>query len=181
MKIEKEKILIRNAKEEDAEQLCSWWNDGEIMSSVGMPLGLNTTAEAVKKKLERSLSEKLHIHVIEYENKLIGEMNYVEKDDKSCMISIKICDVKMQNKGLGKIVLSLFIKELFENVGFEKIVVSMDFRNKRAQRVFEKLGFKKKSTDINSWIDQMGNTQSSVTYTLVKDDFSSYADQLLKI
>ena len=178
MKIEKEKIIIREVNNKDAEQLCLWWNNGEIMSCVGMPLGLNTTVEAVKKKIERALSENLHIHVIEYENNLIGEMNYVEQDNNSCLISIKICDSKMQNKGLGKIVLSLFIKELFENVGFEKIFVTMDFRNKRAQRVFEKLGFKKKSTDINSWIDQMGNTQSSVTYILIKDDFNSYADYL---
>lgn len=32
----------------------------------------------------------------------------------------KICDFSMQNKGIGKIVLSLFINELFEKYQYEK-------------------------------------------------------------
>ena len=179
MIIEKEKIIIRNAEEGDAEKLCSWWNDGSIMSAIGMPLGLNTTSESVIKKINNSEAEKLHIFMILYDNIPAGEMNYREKDVNSCLIGIKICDPKMQNKGLGKVALSILIEHIFEKEGFETIIANMDLRNKKAQRAFEKLGFNKKSTDINSWMDQMGNMQSSVTYTLNKENFISYADNIL--
>lgn len=87
-------------------------------------------------------------------------MNYRNLGDKACEIGIKICEKSYQDKGLGKIILSVFIKGLFEDLGYEVIKLDTNLQNNRTQYVYEKLGFKKVRTSINSWRDQLGNFQS---------------------
>ena len=62
------------------------------------------------------------------------------------------------------------IGELFER-GYEKIVLDTNLQNKRAQHVYESLGFRKLRVNIDSWKDQLGNRQSSVDYELLPGDF----------
>ena len=177
MKREYDDLLIREAEVEDAEQLCAWWNDGKVMEHAGFPNGLGTTVDIVRKQIEEKTtggSEKNNRHIIVYKNVPIGEMNYYEVDTSICEIGIKICEFSMQNKGLGKTVLSLFINALFEEYGYNKIILDTNLKNIRAQHVYEQLGFKKIRINENSWKDQLGNLQSSVEYELTRDFFVSF-------
>ena len=75
--------------------------------------------------------------------------------------------------GLGRIILSMLISWLFEQ-GFEKIVLDTNLTNKRAQHVYESLGFSKLRINYDSWTDQLGNKQSAVDYELTEDNFIDY-------
>ena len=57
---------------------------------------------------------------------------------------------------------------------FEKIVLDTNLTNKRAQHVYESLGFQKLRVNIDSWIDQLGNKQSAVDYELTEDNFVDF-------
>lgn len=166
-------ITIRDAIPEDAPQLCAWWNDGKVMAHAGFPNGLGITLEKIIQQINDQ-SSKHYRHVILYQNRLIGEMNYREQSDDTCEVGIKICDASMQNKGLGKKILSLFISALFRECGYRKIILDTNLTNLRAQHVYEQLGFRKLRVNINSWKDQLGNPQSSVDYELTEADFHSY-------
>ncbi|MBR5446603.1 MAG: GNAT family N-acetyltransferase [Clostridia bacterium] len=165
-------ITIREATADDADQLCTWWNDGQIMAHAGFPLGLGTTPEVIRQKIE---SDNNCRHMILYDGTPIGEMNYRETEPGVCEIGIKICDATMQNKGLGKQILSMFIEGLFDECGYEKIILDTNLNNLRAQHVYEQLGFRKIRIRENSWTDQLGKLQSAVDYELTKDCFVSYA------
>ena len=54
-----------------------------------------------------------------------------------------------------------------------KLVLDTNLNNKRAQHVYDLLGFNRVKTNIDSWTDQLGVLQSSVEYELVEDDFIS--------
>lgn len=166
-------LLIREATIEDALQLCKWWNDGKIMNHAGFPNGINTTLEIITKQIIKQTDSECR-HIILYDMVPIGEMIYRIINKNTCEIGIKICDFSMQNKGLGKIILSLFIEELFNQYDFEKIVLDTDLNNKRAQHVYEQLGFKKLRINENVWQDQVGNLRSTIDYELIKDWFVSY-------
>lgn len=172
-----EELLIRDAAPADAEQLCLWWNDGAVMTHAGFPNGLGTTVEAVRRKLEENSTghgANNFRHMILYANKPVGEMNYLPLDEGTCEIGIKLCDASMQNKGLGKKVLSLFIRSLFEEYGYRRIILDTNLQNLRAQHVYEQLGFRKLRVNENAWKDQLGRWQSSVDYELTRDAFVSY-------
>nr|WP_261854701.1 GNAT family protein [Clostridium folliculivorans] len=84
---------------------------------------------------------------------------------------MKICDFNYQEKGYGTKALKLLISYLFDNLKVEKIILDTNINNTRAQHVYEKLGFKKIATRINSFKNQLGVFQSSIDYELINNDF----------
>lgn len=154
--------------------LTAWWNDGSVMAHAGFPNGLGTCETEVIRQIERESDETTRRHIIIYNGVPIGEMNYRNLGDRQCEIGIKICDEKMQNRGIGKRVLSLFIEGLFRNQGYRLIKLDTNLTNERAQHVYESLGFRKIRVNQNAWKDQLGNDCSSVDYELTKECFRSY-------
>ncbi|MBQ1826725.1 MAG: GNAT family N-acetyltransferase [Erysipelotrichaceae bacterium] len=168
-------IRIRNAVFSDCQQLADWWNDGAVMAHAGFPNGIGTTPDEIGSQIARECDEKGRTMIIEYRDRPIGEMNYRYMDDHTAEIGIKICEPDYQNRRLGRIILSLFIRELF-SIGYEKIVLDTNLKNVRAQHVYELLGFQKLRVNLNSWKDQLGQWQSSVDYELTPQDFRDYSD-----
>ena len=167
-------LTIRNAEEEDCEQLAAWWNDGAVMAHAGFPNGLGTNPEAIKRLIASDSDETTRRLIIEYRQQSIGEMSYRNKGEGIAEIGIKICNADYQEKGLGRVILSMLIHELFQK-GYQKIILDTNLNNKRAQHVYEKLGFTKLRVNIDSWKDQLGRPQSSVDYELVPEDFVDFS------
>lgn len=151
----------------DAEQLTAWWNDGAVMAHAGFPNGLGTTIEEVIAGLGDGRM------VLEEGERLIGEACYRKVGEDIAKIGIKICETDCQNRGLGRIILSMLILWLFEQ-GFEKIVLDTNLTNLRAQHVYESLGFRKLRINYDSWTDQLGNKQSAVDYELTEENFVDF-------
>lgn len=173
MRIEKDNLCIRDAVAEDAKTMATWWNDGSVMAHAGFPYGLGISEEEIIVSLSKDDDAIRRRLIIEYEGKKIGEMSYSRKED-SARIGIKICEAVYQEKGLGRICLSLLIRELFDR-GYPKIVLDTNLNNTRAQHVYELLGFEKKRINIDSWKDQTGKLNSSVDYELTEKEFHDYA------
>ena len=170
-------LLIRDAMPEDAEQLCRWWNDGRIMEHAGFPNGLGVTADTLRKRLQDQAAGRgngNHLLIIEWQERPIGEMNVRPFSTEVCEIGIKICDAGMQNRGVGKRVLSLLIHSLFREYGYRQIVLDTSLENGRAQHVYEQLGFRKVRVNRDSWTDQLGRLRSSVDYELTEDRFCPF-------
>ena len=167
MQMQYKNLTIRDAVAADAKQLAAWWNDGAVMAHAGFPLGLGTTVEKVIAGL---CNGRL---VLEENERLIGEACYRKVGEGIAEIGIKICETDCQNRGLGRIILSMLISWLFDQ-GFEKIVLDTNLTNLRAQHVYESLGFQKLRVNIDSWTDQLGNMQSAVDYELTEDNFVDY-------
>lgn len=194
MRLEQGKLCIKNAEQEDCKQLVSWWNDGAVMAHAGFPNGLGTNEEKVQKQIAADSDDTRRHLVIWYDGNRIGEMSYANLGDSleetgedtienhTADIGIKICNPTFQEKGLGKIVLSMLIRELFSR-GYTKIVLDTNLKNKRAQHVYERLGFQKVNIRMDAWIDQVGEKQSVVDYELTKEHFVDFAlmDEISRI
>lgn len=168
-------LIIRNAAEDDAEILCNWWNDGKVMAHAGFPNGLGTNVKEIEEQLKSNSDEKGRVLIIEADNIPIGEMNYSNMGNGIAEIGIKICDFSKQEKGYGKKLLSMLINYLFQEMGYSKIILDTNLDNKRAQHVYEELGFKKVRVNMGAWKNQFGELQSSVDYEMNKSDFINFA------
>ncbi len=174
MYITKHNLTIRNATMNDAGLLCRWWNDGSVMAHAGFPNGFGTTEERIRASLLRDSDQSGRRLIIEYGDMPVGEMNYrnVSNPDKTSRIAeigIKICESAYQNKGCGTEFLGMLIGYLFGSLGFEKIVLDTNLDNRRAQHVYEKIGFVRVGIRYDSWKNQIGELQSSVDYELTAD------------
>lgn len=171
-------LTIRNATIDDARLLAAWWNDGAVMAHAGFPNGTGETPAGIAERIGTDTDEHRRL-IIELAHRPIGEMNYTRCPDqegrKTAEIGIKICDFSEQEKGYGKIVLSMMISSLFSDFGYQKIILDTNLNNKRAQHVYETLGFKKLRVRENSWSDQLGELQSAVDYVLIPEDFVNFA------
>lgn len=174
MKLTHQEITIRNATADDAAQLAAWWNDGQVMAHAGFPNGIGTTAQKIAEELKKDHDQTKRRLIIEYNKIAIGEMCYYCLENHIAEIGIKICNTAYQEKGIGKIALSMLIRQLF-HMGFVKIVLDTNLNNKRAQHVYEKLGFQKIRVRTNSWIDQLGQLQSAVDYELTECNFIEFS------
>lgn len=170
MELNYHKIQIRTASSEDAPLLTSWWNDGTIMAHAGFPLGLGITEEEVLANLGPGSLMLLYDHTP------IGEMNYRKTAPLQVEIGIKICESHYQEKGIGKVALSMLIEAMFQ-MGYRTISLDTNLTNTRAQHVYEALGFRKIRTNHHSWQDQLGQWQSSVEYELTADTFHNYKQE----
>jgi len=167
MNLRYKNLTIRDAAASDAAQLTAWWNDGTVMAHAGFPHGLGTTVEKVISGLGEGRL------VLEESGRLIGEACYRKVREGVAEIGIKICRTDCQNRGLGRIILSMLISWLFAQ-GFEKIVLDTNLTNLRAQHVYESLGFRRLRVNIDSWTDQLGRKQSAVDYELTEENFVDF-------
>jgi RimJ/RimL family protein N-acetyltransferase len=164
-------LVIRNATSNDAQILCNWWNDGKIMAHAGFPYGLGTTADKIALELASDADDKGRRLILEIDSLPVGEVNYRNKGNNVAEIGIKICDAEKQEKGFGSLFLKMLIESLFNEMGYERIILDANLNNARAQHVYEKLGFRKVATELNSWRNQAGELQSSVDYALTKEEY----------
>jgi RimJ/RimL family protein N-acetyltransferase len=163
-------LLIRYATAQDAETLCTWWNDGRVMAHAGFPLGLNTTPQAIAKDLASDQDDIHRRLILEADSLPIGEMNYRNKGNHIAEIGIKICDFTKQEKGYGTRYLALLIGYLVRELGYHKIILDTNVNNLRAQHVYEKIGFRRVGTRVGAFTDQLGVAQSLIDYKLEADD-----------
>ena len=168
MHITQDHLTIRNALLSDAAQLCTWWNDGAVMAHAGFPNGLGTTEQKVREQIEANTDNRRLI--IELDGRPVGEMSYSRKDKNTAEIGIKICEANEQNRGIGTTLLRMFIRSLFEEYGFDRIILDTNTKNLRAQHVYEKLGFCRVGFRENCWKDQLGQWQSAIDYELTKKE-----------
>ena len=140
-------LKIRYATKNDAKILCNWWNDGKIMAHAGFPNGINTTVEKIEKQISEETDETTRRFIIEINNEPSGEMNYRNIKNGIAEIGIKICNFSKQEKGHGTKLLKLLINYLFQELNFIKIILDTKLENKRAQHVYEKIGFIKTKED----------------------------------
>ena len=111
MNIKYNQLCIRNAEKKDCEQLAVWWNDGTVMAHAGFPNGLGTSAAEIEKQIADDSDETRRRLIIEYNDVRIGEMSFYVFENHRYEIGIKICESDYQEKGIGRVVLSMLIEE----------------------------------------------------------------------
>ena len=146
------------------------WMVVNLMAHAGFPNGLGTSAEKIKEQIANDSDDTKRRLIIEYKGISIGEMSFYVYESKKVEIGIKICNSNFQEKGLGRVILSMLIEELFR-MGHELIFLDTNLKNTRAQHVYELLGFRKIAVNENSWINQLGEPQTSIDYELKASDF----------
>jgi RimJ/RimL family protein N-acetyltransferase len=173
MRCEKDTIVIRSATQADASILASWWSDGKIMAHAGFPNGLTVDVKDLEQRLFKQQND-LHkqVLVIEYNDTLVGEMNFKETEFKDFSVGIKICDFSYHRCGIGTKAMQLLMDYLIEDLGANRIHLDTNLKNIPAQKLYESLGFKKYNTIKDHWKDQLGQWNSAVFYEYSKTNMS---------
>lgn len=170
MRLQNGPLLIRSARESDAGLLCSWWNDGAVMAHAGFPRGLGTTVERVRAQIAAESDDTVRRFLIEISGTPAGEMSY-RHCGSAADIGIKICLPALRERGHGRRLLTMFLTMLFEDKGYQTVTLDTNLENRRAQHVYELLGFRRVRVERGGFTDQLGRTQDVVYYELTPQAF----------
>ena len=144
-------IVIRQLELGDEEFLHKWWNNGEMMEHAAFPFGTMQSKEAIRKGITDEIEcqdifpiRKRFIICNRITMKPIGEINYGEWSarNQKCEFGIKIGEVDEQGKGYGQDALFHFIDFLIRTLNLNTIELTAMIDNKRAHKLYKKLGFK---------------------------------------
>lgn len=163
-------LTVRRASLNDAPLLAAWWNDGRLMAHAGFPQGTGQTAAQVEAELRDDAGRRRCRLILEKGRSPVGEMICFATEENGTMgIGIKI-GVEHQNQGLGKQYLSMVVAALFAS-GCQKVVLDTDSENRRAQHVYETLGFRRGLICPDAFQDPAGHMHTAVNYSLIPTDF----------
>lgn len=137
-------ISIRLFKEEDIPYKVKWINDEKNNKYLhyDLPLREDKTLQWFKSIQDK---EDRADYTITYNNKPVGiiglvDINFQEKDAE---YYICVGEDEYKGKGVAKIATDLLIKEAYTKIGLKKIYLFTELANVRAQKFFEKYGFRK--------------------------------------
>lgn len=165
----KKNLEIHIATSKFSKYFHAWWNDGNLMKSVGFPNGLNNSFDDIVEKLnfmESSDNKKLYIIKNLDSQNYIGELSYshLSIESKSCQVGIKICEIELQSKGFGYEAFTGFLDYLNKEYGITEFKLDVLATNHNAIGLYEKIGFKKVKYNENSWTNVEGMSFDSIEY-----------------
>lgn len=166
--LQDEQLSVRPATTSDSQLLADWWNDGKVMAHAGFPDGVHTSAAEVAGKLTADSDETGRRLILMKETEAIGEMDYQIVAFGVAEIGIKICREDLREKGYGRRFLTLLIDYLIA-AGNQKIQLSTMIENKRAQHVYERLGFQQAAIREAVWQGPTGIWHTAVYYELTAE------------
>ena len=143
-KLEGEHVYISPMNPGDAEIYTKWLNDPEIVKYLSVHNGLISLL-GEKDYLEEFSKQEFHLCIVKKENdELIGSIALEEIDYKSgtAALGIFIGDVKNLGKGYGTEAIKLLTKYAFDHLRLHSIYLRTLDTNERAQKSYEKCGFK---------------------------------------
>lgn len=140
-------LEVKRATEEDTEFFYHWWNNGELMKSVGFDNGLDISKENVIKSISST-----NLFIVLRDGVRIGEVNYKVKEKYE--FGIKLIP-EYQSKGLGIHILKLFFEYLYY-IGAKDLMLDVLVDNIKARTLYEKVGFKVIEERKGGWVDDQG-------------------------
>lgn len=186
MKITGEKVYILKATVNDAELLCRWWRNPELMKAVGFPNGVKTDREKLEKQLYvqnnsgiNGIASMRYIIYDKQNDMSIGELCYNNMDNRnrSCDFGIKICELSYQGYGFGYDALYTFLKYLFNIFSLHKIELTALIENKRAHGLYRKLGFKEIGIKREAWKDEYGIFHDILCMDMLEGELYPYVSK----
>lgn len=175
------RMMMRATTVEDAELLCQWYLQKDLMKHVGFPDGLDVGLENQQNKILNQKNDGKLLMLTLLDGTPIGECHYFNMQNTSCEIGIKICDLNYQGQGYGKEGLQLLLAHLFGVMGIRTVFLDTIVENTRARNLYTSVGFKETGINKDCWTDSTGMLRSTVLMTLTVDDFKKSLNVLFKM
>ncbi|MCL5773118.1 MAG: GNAT family N-acetyltransferase [Firmicutes bacterium] len=169
-----EPVSLKNLSRADKKAVKKWLDDREL---VKYAFGVNAEDKILDKISSDYIKDlytarKYSLGIFYNSCELIGFLcyNLVESREKKARIGIMIGRKEFQNKGYGATAMKLIMKHLFMKKNVSKIELDTAEFNLRAQRCFEKCGFKRngRMTEVN-FLD--GGLSNKVLMTMTKEEY----------
>ena len=139
------------------------------MGPVGFPNGLKIEKEEILATLNRYALNKNSefLIILDDEKKEIGEFSYSVNKRNVGTFNIKIGELSSQGLGYGKSAVMMGIERIRKQTKAFKIEIRVAPENVKALNLYLDLGFKKNILIEDDWVDQLGNSRTTMVLELL--------------
>jgi len=169
-----DRLYLRPLGEADLDLCMKWINDSELIACLDrrLPMGFEQERAWLKKQYEDPSSFSLAI-VLNDGDVHIGNcgLHNIDRFDRSAEFGIMIGDLGARQKGYGTEAGRLLIEFAFRELGLHRVELCVFSFNKRAQSVYEKLGFVHEGTKRESYF-RHGAFHDTLVMSILESDWS---------
>jgi RimJ/RimL family protein N-acetyltransferase len=133
-------VTLRSVEREDYAQLRDWQNDPEV--AYWMDYRVPFSLRDIEEDQERARTEGRPF-VICYEGQAIGKcgLNQFRWESRVCALYVYIGEKGFWGQGLGRDAVMSLLAVAFDELGMERVELTLLAENQRAQRAYESCGF----------------------------------------
>jgi RimJ/RimL family protein N-acetyltransferase len=167
-------INLRPVAEEDLPNYVLWLNDPEVTQFLqGVEAG-NVTLESEREWLKAITADELdHTWAIEIDGRHIGSSRlHLDAGQATASFGLVIGDKAAWNKGYGQAVLQEVLRRGFEELDLHRIYLTVFARNYRAQRCYEKCGFRLEGTMRQSVLKR-GRWEDIIRMAILREEWEA--------
>jgi RimJ/RimL family protein N-acetyltransferase len=141
-----DKVILRNKREEDAEQDYIWRSDPELArldAAYPLSMSFDRYLKIFRDQLRYPTPGSHHFSTETLDGKFIGNCMYYDLDsvNKQAELGIVIGDRDYWSNSYGYDAVTTLLDYMFTDKGLKRVYLHTLEWNKRAQRCFEKSGF----------------------------------------
>lgn len=118
-------------------------SDPDIFMDMGLFTPYEYVPERVDRYFEKQQSPDRSMFLIMLDGKPVGEVGFkhIDRMKKECELTIHLQNDGVKNRGIGTAAERLALNYAFDVLGMETVNADAVLKNKRSQRVLEKVGF----------------------------------------
>lgn len=172
-----DRLVIRHLGRQDLKKIKNWFRNAELIS---LAFGIQGKPETLQKIADDYYREifwwqKNALAIDTASSETIGFMKYTVREDVETVakVGILIGEPAYWAHGFGTEAMSLLVAYLFEHIKVDCVELDTAEFNTRAQRSFEKCGFRRRGmfTEVNF---QDGRTSQKIWMSIDRDGYARH-------
>jgi RimJ/RimL family protein N-acetyltransferase len=177
-----ERVRLRAIERHDLPRFVAWFNDPEVRRGLNVfqPMSLVEEERWYEDMLEKDpLERQLAIDVQEGDDWIhIGSCGVAELDmrNRRCQIGISIGARSYWNQGLGTDALGVLLRHAFQTLNLNRVALYVFANNRRAIRMYERLGFQEEGRLRQAHYDQ-GEYEDVIVMGLLRDEWQTRQEE----
>lgn len=157
------KVILRTVRLSDAPRFVKWFNDPEVNKFLLVrEMNLKDEIKWIKDQIKYNGKDRVHFSIDTIDGVHIGScgISSIEKRNKKGGIGIMIGNKSYWNSGYGSEAMRILINFGFQKLKLHRIFLDVYEYNKRAIKVYKRLGFKTEGImkEANYWNGKFWNT-----------------------
>ncbi len=155
-----DKVILRPMRRDYLEAYHGFLNDVELLllssDSAPMPMEYERLVAQFEEHMKRPRSEFLWFGIEVQGGKFVGQciLHHFDNAARTCELGITIGDVDYLNRGYGRDAVKLLARYAFRLLNLEKVWLTTNGSNERAQKSFRKAGFEEEARlHRHIWLD----------------------------
>lgn len=173
MRLEGERIYLRELRKSDAEQMLETSKNEEIRYMTGTKHTL--TLDLIKDYIARVKDDPSRLDFaicLKVDETMIGDLSIMDinEDDRKAGFRIALSNMEVTGKGYGTEAIKLILPYVFEDLKLNRLQLEVYSHNPRAIRAYEKCGFVKEGV-LRQSLYYNGKYSDEIMMSIIKEDY----------